>query len=122
MGILEARILEWVAISSSRGSSQPRDQPRSPTSQADSLPPEPPGKPTRPAGSFKVSSFNNVRKDVEKRIKAPTVFVLNPFKEHFLNILGHQSYFDTFEMRKRDISKTVKLPERNLYFCVQAID
>ena len=26
MGILQARILEWVAISSSRGSFQPRDQ------------------------------------------------------------------------------------------------
>ena len=26
MGILQARILEWVAISSSRGSSQPRDR------------------------------------------------------------------------------------------------
>ena len=25
-GILQARILEWVAVSSSRGSSQPRDQ------------------------------------------------------------------------------------------------
>ena len=25
-GILQARILEWVAMSSSRGSSQPRDQ------------------------------------------------------------------------------------------------
>ena len=25
-GILQARILEWVAISSSRGSSQPKDQ------------------------------------------------------------------------------------------------
>ena len=25
-GILQARILEWVAISSSRGSSRPRDQ------------------------------------------------------------------------------------------------
>ena len=36
-GILQARILEWVAFPSSRGSSQPR----SPTSQADSLPAEP---------------------------------------------------------------------------------
>ena len=36
-GILQARLLEWVAISSSRGSSQPRDQ-RSPAFQADSLP------------------------------------------------------------------------------------
>ena len=26
MGILQAKILEWVAVSSSRGSSQPRDQ------------------------------------------------------------------------------------------------
>ena len=29
-GILQARILEWVAISSSKGSSRPRDQARSP--------------------------------------------------------------------------------------------
>ena len=28
MGILQARILEWVAMSSSRGSSQPRDPTR----------------------------------------------------------------------------------------------
>ena len=28
MGILQARILEWVAMSSSRGSSQPRDRTR----------------------------------------------------------------------------------------------
>ena len=43
-GIFQARILEWVAISFSRGSSQPRDQPRSPEFQADTLPSEPPGK------------------------------------------------------------------------------
>ena len=40
-GILQARILEWVAILFSRASSQPR----SPTFQADSLPSESPGKP-----------------------------------------------------------------------------
>ena len=39
-GILQARILVWVAMLSSRGSSQPRDQ-----TQGDSLPSEPPGKP-----------------------------------------------------------------------------
>ena len=44
-GILQARILEWVAILFSRESSQSRDQTQSPTLQADSLPPEPPGKP-----------------------------------------------------------------------------
>ena len=36
-GILQAGILEWVAISFSRESSQPRMEPRSPTLQADSL-------------------------------------------------------------------------------------
>ena len=44
-GILQARILEWVAISFSRGSSPPKDEPRSPALQADSLPSEPQGKP-----------------------------------------------------------------------------
>ena len=44
-GILLAKILEWVAISFSRGSSPPRDQTGSPALQADSLPSEPPGKP-----------------------------------------------------------------------------
>ena len=44
-GILQARILEWVAFPFSRGSFQPRDQPRSPALQAVSLPAEPQGKP-----------------------------------------------------------------------------
>ena len=43
--IFQTRILEWVAISFSRGSSQPRDEPRSPALQADSLPTELQGKP-----------------------------------------------------------------------------
>ena len=43
-GILQARILEWIAISVSRGSFQPRDQTRSSALQADSLSSEPPGK------------------------------------------------------------------------------
>ena len=44
-GVLQARILEWVAFPFSRGSSQPRDQTQVSTLQADSLPTEPPGKP-----------------------------------------------------------------------------
>ena len=43
--ILQARVLEWVAISFSRGSSQPGMEPTSPELQADALPSEPPGKP-----------------------------------------------------------------------------
>ena len=38
--ILQARILEWVAISFSRGSSPPRNQTQSPALQADSFPTE----------------------------------------------------------------------------------
>ena len=43
-GILQARILEWVAIPFPRGSSQLRDRNRSPTWQADFLTSKPPGK------------------------------------------------------------------------------
>ena len=42
-GILQARVLEWVATPSSRASSQPRDRTGSPSLQADSLPSESPG-------------------------------------------------------------------------------
>ena len=45
-GILQARILEWVAMASFRGSSRSR----SPVLQTDSLPAEPPGKPRNPGG------------------------------------------------------------------------
>ena len=44
-GILQARVLEWVAIAFSRGSSRPRIEPESPEFQADALTSEPPGKP-----------------------------------------------------------------------------
>ena len=42
-GILQARIMEWIAFPVSRGSSQPRIEPRSPVFQVDSLPAEPQG-------------------------------------------------------------------------------
>ena len=48
-GILQARILEWVAIPFSRGDlPHPGIEPWSPTLQADSPPSEPPGKPLAP--------------------------------------------------------------------------
>ena len=56
-GILQARILEWAAVPSSRGSSRPRD--RTSVSyvcllhwQAGSLPLAPPGKPIPPSPTF----------------------------------------------------------------------
>jgi len=44
-GILQARILEWVAFPFSGDLPNPGIEPRSPTLQADSLPAEPQGKP-----------------------------------------------------------------------------
>ena len=44
-GIFQARILDWVVISLTRGLPDPRTKPRSPALQADTLPSEPPGKP-----------------------------------------------------------------------------
>ena len=44
-GILQARILEWIAIPFSRDLHNPGIEPGSPALQADSLPSEPPGKP-----------------------------------------------------------------------------
>ena len=44
-GILQARILEWVAFPFSRHLPNPGIKARSPALQVDSLPAEPPGKP-----------------------------------------------------------------------------
>ena len=44
-GILQARILEWVVVTFSRGSSQPRDRTQVSCIMANSLPAEPQGKP-----------------------------------------------------------------------------
>ena len=44
-GILQARILEWVAFPSAEDLSNPGIKPRSPALRADSLPAEPRGKP-----------------------------------------------------------------------------
>ena len=43
LGILQSRILEWVAMPSSRDLPNPGIEPRSPALQVDSLPSEPPG-------------------------------------------------------------------------------
>ena len=54
-GILQARILAWIALPFSRGSSQPR----SPTLQVDSLPSEPPGDHIRPRDQCEQGSLIN---------------------------------------------------------------
>ena len=54
-GILQVRILEWVTISFSRGSSQPRDQTQV-SCIAGALTSEPPGKPIK----VKISLSNSI--------------------------------------------------------------
>ena len=60
MGILQARILEWVAMPSSRGSSQPRDRTQSPTLQVDSLQSEPPRKPFELCNYLQVTQLSDL--------------------------------------------------------------
>ena len=56
LGILQARILEWVAFPFSRGSSHPEIETRSPTLQAYSLTTELSGKPTANINSYTLIS------------------------------------------------------------------
>ena len=50
-GFLQARILEWVAVSFSRGSPDPGIKPGFPALEADCLPSEPPEGPERSLGA-----------------------------------------------------------------------
>ena len=54
-------MLEWIAISFSRGSSDPGINPGSPTLQADALPSEPPEKLENSTEQYRVSSKKNLR-------------------------------------------------------------
>ena len=64
-GISQARILKWVAIAFSRGSSWPSNWTKVSALQADSLPTEPPGKP--------MANLNSVLKNKKSRdITLPT--------------------------------------------------
>ena len=57
MGILQVRILEWVAMPSSRGFSQPKDRTQVSLIVAYSLPSEPPGKQLSTIDWFKQHTF-----------------------------------------------------------------
>ena len=89
MGILQARIMEWIAMPSSRGSSQPRDRTQvSPTFLMDSLPSEPPGQPKNTGvGSLSLSPEDLSDPGIE--LGSPTLQVdsLPPAKSHMLKTL-----------------------------------
>ena len=65
-GILQARILEWVAIPFSRGSSDPEIKPESPALQVDSLPSEPPAHLLNPV--FKLHIMLTLKRRKEREL------------------------------------------------------
>ena len=73
-GILQARILEWVAFPFSRDRPNPGIEPRSPALQADSLSPESPGKP-RVGG--RVSKYVNFHEILFKLFKGRSLKQIN---------------------------------------------
>ena len=68
MGILQAKILEWVAMPSSRGSSQPR----SPTLRVDSLLSEPLAKP-KSTGVGSLSCLQEIFPDPGIKLGSPAL-------------------------------------------------
>ena len=95
-GIFRARVLKWVAISFSRGSSRPR----SPAFQADALTSEPPGKPTKGLLISWLKSLSTVILE-PKKIKSVTVSTFSSSICHevigldlsFLNVEFKASFF-----------------------------
>ena len=86
-GILQARILEWVAVPFSRGSSKPRIEPRSPALRADSLPPEPSGKPQSLHLGPCLSTLPPVSEDCAEMARTqpcPQHFTVEVESEHFV--------------------------------------
>ena len=59
-GILQARILEWTAMPSSRDLPNPGMEPRSSTLQVDSFLSEPPGKPVLVAINYKINILRSL--------------------------------------------------------------
>ena len=66
-GIFQARVLEWVAIAFSRGSSWPRDRTRVSQLQADAFPSEPPGK----------IIINHTKLQIFKHLQSKTMAVIH---------------------------------------------
>ena len=76
-GILQARVLEWAAISFSRDLPDPGIEPRSPALQADALTSEPPGKPNRSEVKLNINELNIPAKNQTAglNIKNPAVYM-----------------------------------------------
>ena len=116
-GLLQARTVEWVAISSSRESFWPRDRIWiSPAWQADSLPSEPPGKPRH----LKQSTIPHCRCNTElMHLAFPKLTQTCGFwggkHLHLLLWIYRQSPFKDYNVIWKAISPWVTLP---VSFCM----
>ena len=67
MGILQAKILEWVAIPFSKDLPNPGTDPGSPALQADSSPTELQGKPKKPQTNFTYKHGSKNKHNISKQ-------------------------------------------------------
>ena len=85
-GILQARILDWVAVPFSRGSSQPRDRTQPPALQVDSFPAEPQGKPKNTGvGSLSLGSPAMQAESLPTELWGNPIIFQNCIENHFGN-------------------------------------
>ena len=102
-GISQARILEWVAISFSRGSSCPRDQIQVSCIAADSSTSEPPGKPHMYSTiNIHTAVMTDERSIISNYFSFPPVFLL--FSS--LSIIKFNMLLNKFELIMCPILKT----------------
>ena len=88
-GIFQARILEWIAISSSRGSSRPRNRTQSLALQADSLSSEPPRKLDLKKPQAKLNPYNASGSELQNPSRLS-------FLLHVLSPLSFSKYLQCF--------------------------
>ena len=94
-GILQARILEWVAVPFSKDLPNPGIKPRSPTLQADSLPAEPQEKPRKQLG------------------EAPQMFINRQLNQQSLAPPDHGILLDNKKEWTFEAPKNVDKPQNN---------
>ena len=109
----QAKILEWVAISFSRGSSQPESEPRSPALQANCLPSEPPGKSQwwRIHLQCRRRRLNSWVRKIHWRKKGQPSPVFLPAKSHV------QRSLPGYNPRGRKVLDTTERLNSNIYRC-----
>ena len=84
-GIFQTRVLEWVAISFSRGSARPRDRTRSPASQTGALPSERPGE---PIGIQDIFRYTHLTKFLQSLYSKNCKILMKEIKENLNKLIG----------------------------------